>query len=513
MKPDLVVIGGGINGAGIARDAALRGIKVLLVEKHDWGFGTSSRSSMLAHGGVRYLEQFEFGLVHEALQDRERMFQQAPHLVKPLRFYYPLYPDVANKRTVRVGLMLYDLLSHGKSVQGRKYHRKADFLARFPGISEEGLKGAASYTDGQFQNVERFVTELIWDAKQHGATCWNHAEVTKINQSSGKVIGVTIQKDGETIEIACENVINATGAWTDDVLRDISPGKKVRTTKGVHLFLPRFIDEALIVKARDGRTFFFIPWNQYTMVGTTDTDESGDPATCRATDEDIAYLREAGLRFFPDGPWDQILHTYAGVRPLINEEGITEGNVTRRHTLYDHEEKEGLAGLWTLQGGKLTTYRSLAEDVVDAIAKKKGLSQLHVTRKGTLPGGPLIPWEQFRTESIETARAMGMNPACIERFIDTYGARWQMVAESGPMERIRPKNPYLWCEVHWAIQEEDATTLSDLVYRRTKIGWRPQMHRAFPSLAKKMAELLGHDGAWVEEQVAAAEADWLLYKP
>ncbi|MGB1697298.1 MAG: glycerol-3-phosphate dehydrogenase/oxidase, partial [Thermoplasmatota archaeon] len=424
MSPDLVVIGGGINGAGIARDAAMRGLKVHLIEKNDWSFGTSSRSSMLAHGGVRYLEQFEFGLVHEALQDRERMFRQAPHLVKPLRFYYPLYPDVANRRTVRVGLFLYDVLSHGKSVDGRDFHRKKEFLERFPGISPEGLKGAASYTDGQIRSVERFVTELIWDAKQHGATCWNHAEVTRITREGGAVTGVEVKRGNQTTHIACKNVINATGAWTDHVLREVSPGKKVRTTKGVHLFLPRFIEEALIVKATDGRTFFFIPWHQYTMVGTTDTEENGDPAQCHATDEDVSYLVEAGRRFFPDAPWDHVLFTYAGVRPLVNEEGLTESAITRRHVLFDHEEKEGLEGLWTLQGGKITTYRSLAEDAVDAVSKRRDWPISHPTRKGTLPGGPLVPWESYRLEAIATATSTGIPQKCAERLLDFYGARW-----------------------------------------------------------------------------------------
>lgn len=508
---DLVVIGGGINGAGIARDAALRGLKVHLIEKNDWAFGTSSRSSMLAHGGVRYLEQFEFGLVHEALQDRELMFRQAPHLVRPLRFYYPIYPDVANKRTVRVGLFLYDILSHGKSVESRKYHRKKQFLEKFPGIASENLKGAASYTDGQLQSVERFVTELIWDAKQHGAICWNHSEVTRICTEKGKVTGVEVERGGEIHTIQAANVINATGAWTDDVLRQVSPGKKVRTTKGIHLFLPKFIDEALIVKARDGRTFFFIPWHNYTMVGTTDTEENGDPASIHATTEDVDYLVKAGRRFFPDGPWDNILFTYAGVRPLINEEGITESSITRRHVIYDHEEKEGLEGLWTLQGGKITTYRSLAEGVLDTIAKRRKWKISHPTREGTLPGGPLIPWDKFRLSAIGSAKALGINPACVERFVDRYGARWQHVATAGKVERIRPKQPYLWCELDYAVKEEDAQTLSDFVYRRTKFGWHKDLHPAFPSLAKHMAELLGKDGKWVKSQVKTAEEDWKLY--
>jgi glycerol-3-phosphate dehydrogenase len=508
---DLVVIGGGINGAGIARDAAMRGLKVHLIEKNDWAFGTSSRSSMLAHGGVRYLEQFEFGLVHEALQDREIMFRQAPHLVKPLRFYYPIYPDVANKRTVRIGLFLYDLLSHGKSVQGRKYHRKRDFLARFPGVSGEKLKGAASYTDGQLQSVERFVTELIWDAKQHGAICWNHAKVTRICTKDGKVTGVEVEKDGENHTIACANVVNATGAWTDKVLHEVSPGKKVRTTKGIHLFLPKFINEALIVKARDGRTFFFIPWQDYTMVGTTDTEENGDPALIRADAEDVAYLVKAGRRFFPEAPWDNILFTYAGVRPLVNEQGLTESSITRRHVIFDHEEKEGLEGLWTLQGGKITTYRSLAEGILDTISKRRDWKISHPTKKGTMPGGPLVPWGEYRSKAIESAKLLGVSPACVERFIDMYGARWQQVAAAGRTERIRPKHPYMWCEVDYAVNEEDAQTLSDLVYRRTKMGWSTELHRVFPSLAKHMAELLGKDEKWEKAQVTAAEEDWKLY--
>lgn len=382
---DLLVIGGGINGAGIAREAARRGLSVCLVDKGRFGWGTSGKSSMLAHGGLRYLEQFEFGLVHEALQDRERMLQEFPDLVKPLRFLYPIYPEVAAKRTVRVGLWLYDLLSHGKSVPKRDWLGRDDVLRLAPGLEPEGLRSGATYYDAQIEDVPALVERLIEQAQEAGATCLSHAKVTRLRfedrDRPGKqrprrtCVGADVEHNNTRRTIRARMTVNAAGPWVDDVLAKARPGKPqlIRRTKGAHLVVPRFVDIALIVKAAsDGRTFFVLPWKQHCVIGTTDTDYDRDPGEAEATDADVEYLQSEARRYFPDAPVDKIRWTYAGVRPLVHEEGIKESHVTRRHKLFDHAHHDGIHNLWSLQGGKLTTFHSFGHMVVDELIKTGG---------------------------------------------------------------------------------------------------------------------------------------------
>ncbi|HEX2066678.1 MAG TPA: glycerol-3-phosphate dehydrogenase/oxidase, partial [Candidatus Thermoplasmatota archaeon] len=286
---DLLVIGGGINGSAIARDAALRGLSVCIVEGRDWGAGTSAKSSKLAHGGLRYLEQFELGLVHEALRDRERLLRQAPHLVHPLRFAYPIYPEVAARRAVRAGLLLYDLLSHGKSLPRRAYLGRRQALALLPGLEPKGLAGAATFHDAQIQHVERLVVEAIAQAQAHGAVALNHTRVTAILVEGGegarRAVGVTaVGEDGARRTLRARAIVNATGCWVDEVLGPLAHGRppKVRKTKGIHLVLPQFTDVAVMVRHRDGRSFFILPWQGQSILGTTDTDYDGDPFAATA---------------------------------------------------------------------------------------------------------------------------------------------------------------------------------------------------------------------------------------
>ncbi len=506
---DLLVIGGGINGAGIARDAAMRGLRVCLVEKEDWGWGTSAKSSMLAHGGLRYLEQFELGLVHEALQDRELMFQQAPHLVRPLEFLYPLYPHIASRRTVRAGLFLYDLLSHGKSVPGRDYLRRDAVLAKVPGLNPEELKGGATYYDGQWRSVERFVSELVTSARRHGATCLNHTAVTRLIFQDGAVVGCEAEAltpeaaaagfgDG-TCTIRAKAVINAAGPWVDQVLGTGTDSPRlIRGTKGIHIVVPRFVDTALIIRAKDGRTFFILPWRQHCVIGTTDTDYEGDPGDAQATQEEVEYLQESARFYFPEAPLHEVRWTYAGVRPLVNQEGLTESNVTRRHVLHDHTS-DGARGLWSVQGGKLTTYRHLAEEAVTTVCRHLGdgeRARQRPTRSGTLPGGPMVEWGAFRLAAIQTAMDdHGLARPSAEHLVDFYGARWAQVIEAGDDDstrRIHPSVPDLWCQVHHAVADEQATCLRDVMLRRTQMGFasggRPAVAK---TVAHRMAELLG----------------------
>jgi glycerol-3-phosphate dehydrogenase len=512
---DLLVVGGGINGAAIARDAALRGLSVCLVERKDWSWATSSKSSKLAHGGLRYLEQFELGLVHEALQDRERLLEQAPHLVRPLRFLYPIYPHVAARRAVRAGLFLYDLLSHGKSLPKRKYLNRARTMDLAPGLAADGLAGGATYYDAQIQSVERLVVEMVCDARAHGAVCLAHAGATALRiEPDGtlrRATGATLLVDGQAVDVHARAVVNATGCWVDDTLGPLAAGKppKVRKTKGVHVVVPRFCDVALIVKAaHDGRTFFILPWQDACVIGTTDTDYEGDAGDAAADAEDVAYLLDSAARYFPDADLGDIRYTYAGVRALVNEEGVTESNVTRRHILYEHADHDQVAGLWSLQGGKITTARTLAEECVDRVARFLGRAELakrHPTRTARYPGGPAEPWTTFRPKAVGEAEAAGLDAAAAAHLVDTYGARWHQVLECddtpGARQRLHAAHPHLGCEVAWAVRQEDARDLADVMLRRTTLGLaadgEPDAARV---VAERMAALLGWDGAQRERQ-------------
>jgi glycerol-3-phosphate dehydrogenase len=531
---DLLVVGGGINGAAIARDAALRGLSVCLLERHDWGWGTSAKSSKLAHGGLRYLELFEFGLVHEALQDRERFLEHAPHLVRPLRFLYPIYPHVAARRAVRAGLLLYDVLSHGKSLPNRKYLKRSKVLELAPGLTTEGLTGGATFYDAQIQSVERLVVEMVADARSHGAVCLNHTPVRslRIEPEPGgrgsRAVGATAEvafagrASPTTVDIRARAVVNATGCWVDETLGTLSAGKppKVRKTKGVHVVVPKFTDVALIVKAAlDGRTFFILPWQDSCVIGTTDTDYHGDAGDAVAEPDDVAYLLDSAARYFPDAPLGEIRYTYAGVRALVNEEGVTESNVTRRHILYEHGKADGVSGLWSLQGGKITTARTLAEECVDRIALFFGqerMAKTRPTRTMRYPGGPAIEWSRFRPDAIRQACAAGLDEESAAHLVDVYGARWRHVLDCDERpearQRLHPAFPHLACEVTWAVREEDARDLADVLLRRTTLGLAADGNPgAARAVAAWMAGLLGWDAAAVEAQLRshAAEASHL----
>ncbi|MEK6984807.1 MAG: glycerol-3-phosphate dehydrogenase/oxidase [Candidatus Thermoplasmatota archaeon] len=479
---DLLVIGGGINGAAIARDAALRGLSVCLVEAGDWGGGTSSRSSKLAHGGLRYLEQFELGLVFEALRDRERFLRHAPHQVRPLQFLYPIYPEVAARRTVRVGLWLYDALSLGKSLPTRKFLKPTAARTLVSGLAETGLTGAATFWDAQIQHVERLVAEMVWDARRNGAAVHNHTRVERILLESGRVAGAVVRDaSGESRTIRASAVVNATGCWVDETLGPLAAGKpaKVRKTKGIHVAVPRVSDTAVMVKARDGRSFFVLPWGNHSLIGTTDSDYRGDVRAVRAEPEEVSYLLDEASRYLPGHPLEPILYTYAGVRALVNEEGVTESNVTRRHILHDHGKRDGAAGLWSLQGGKITTARTLAEDCVDRVARFLGrpaLARVHPTRKTPYPGGEGVEsWSRWLGTAAGLARAAGVPEDVAAAFVARWGALWPRVlaCDGRPEARqLLGATGLLGCEVSFAVREQQAIHLDDVVLRRTDLVWR-----------------------------------------
>ena len=376
---DVIVIGAGINGAGIARDAAMRGLRVLLIEKGEVGRGTTSASTRLIHGGLRYLEHFEFGLVRESLREREILLRIAPHLVRPLAITIPIYKR--NKRgrvTIRAGMILYDLLSWGKSLPRHQMFSRAETLQRWPGLNPEGLVGAALYYDAQVEFPERLVAENVRSACEFGAEVLTHTRVTNVAVADGKVSGVEfVADDGDKQFAEAHVVINAAGPWIDQVLEQlpIDSPKLIGGTKGSHIIVPPFPTapvNAIYVEARsDGRPIFIIPWNKLYLIGTTDVRFEGDPDEVRCELWEIDYLLSEANLAFPGAQLtpDTIIETYSGVRPLPVTTDKDEQSITRRHFIREHPR---LPNLLSIVGGKLTTYRSLAEQCVDTIFRKLG---------------------------------------------------------------------------------------------------------------------------------------------
>ncbi len=376
---DVVIIGAGINGAGIARDAAMRGLKVLLLEKGEIGGGTTSASTRLIHGGLRYLEHFEFGLVRESLRERETLLKIAPHLVRPLPIIIPIYKQ--NKRgpaTIRAGMIVYDLLSWGKSLPRHRMLSREVTLEQIPGLNPQDLRGSALYFDAQVEFPERLVMENVSAARELGAQVFDHTTVTKLEVEDGRVSAVQfVTADGQSHSARARMVINATGPWIDRLLKraPVESPKLIGGTKGSHLVVPPFPAapaNAIYLEARsDGRPIFIIPWNGKYLIGTTDVRFEGDPDEVRCEPWEVEYLLGETNVAFPTAQLtgEDVLFTYSGVRPLPATTDQDEQSITRRHSIREHPR---LVNLLSIVGGKLTTYRSLAEECVDLIFRKLG---------------------------------------------------------------------------------------------------------------------------------------------
>ena len=484
---DLLVIGGGIIGAGIARDAALRGLSVALVEQDDFGSGTTSRPTRLIHGGLRYLELFDFGLVRSDMREREILLRIAPHLVFPLPFLLPLYrPSLWYQAKLRIGMQLYDVLSLDKSLPRREWLDRAEALTVEPDLDPDGLHGAWRFYDAQVPLVERLVIENVVDAARHGALVLNHSRAERFLRENDRVIGAAVRDriGGADIEVRARLTVNATGPWLDRTIASVrrTPRPLLRLTKGIHLVTPRATQQAHVLFARsDGRLFFVLPWLDNTLVGTTDTDYDGDPASAAATEEDVRYLQEAARRAFPNAPFDEILYTYAGVRALVREEGVSEGEVSRKHALFDHERRDGVAGALSVVGGKITAYRAIAEEATDVALRKLGRNGKDGLRSTTasarLPGA-----DGSREREISS---LAQNDGGLAAPLCAH--------HHGPAAEI----------VH-AVRSEWARTLGDALLRRTAIGLAPcQGLDCADAVAGLMGRVLGWDEDRRKTEVAA----------
>jgi glycerol-3-phosphate dehydrogenase len=513
---DVIVIGAGINGTGIARDAAMRGLRVLLLDKGDIGSGTSSWSTRLIHGGLRYLEHGELGLVRESLRERDCLMNMAPHLVRPLEILVPIYKHARRGFwTIRAGMIAYDALSFAKTLPRHRMLSTAATLEQAPGLNREGLLGAAVYFDAQVEFAERLVVENALSAVEHGASVITYARVDTINVADGKVLGVEFTDerqgaDGSTEErhsAVASVVINAAGPWIDQLLGETvadSP-RLIGGTKGSHLIVAPFAGAphtAIYIEAEtDRRPFFIIPWNGHCLIGTTDIRYDGDLDRVRAQTEEIEYLLRETNRVLPAAKLtrEQILYTYSGVRPLPFTGDKDEQSITRRHFIRPHPCVDQL---FSIVGGKLTTYRSLAAQTVDLILKTLGRDSTPcMTDREPLPGADTPDFAGFCKDFNEHSN---LPEALRKRLLQIYGTRasqvTQLVVQDASLDEVIDRETgAIAAEIVFAFKHELAQTLSDCLLRRTMVGLNSTCGLDALEAAARIA---GKHPGWSEDRMA-----------
>lgn len=513
---DLIVIGAGINGAGLARDAAMRGLRVLLLDKGDIAGGTTSWSTRLIHGGLRYLEYGEIGLVRESLRERERLFHIAPHLVRPLAMIIPIYREQRRGRLlIRAGMIAYDLLSLDKSLDHHHMLSRAETLRRVPALKPEGLLGASLYYDAQVEYAERLVVENALAAREHGATIRTYAQVERFIIEDRQVRGcefIDLLSGGRHTARASVTV-NVAGPWVDNILAALERpfARLIGGTKGSHIIVDAFDGaprEALYVEAQeDGRPFFIIPWNGMYLIGTTDFRYDGDLDRVEADEREIDYLIRETNRVIPNARLTRraVLYTYSGVRPLAYEEGRMGGSITRRHFVHDHADKLGC--FISIVGGKLTTYRNLSEQATELVFKKLGRTAPQCeTGRVPLPGAMTESFAKFA----EHFKASSSLPtATAERLLRVYGTRATAVLElaaEGPdlLEIFSPETGAIGAEVLMSFQYELAQTLCDCLLRRTMVGMNRAVGQdAIEPAARIACKYLGWSSDRAAREIAA----------
>ncbi len=490
---DLIIVGGGATGAGIAVDAATRGYAVLLLEQHDFGKGTSSRSTKLVHGGVRYLEQGNISLVMEALKERGRLRQNAPHLVHELACIVPRYAWWEGP-FYGIGLKVYELLA-GKYGFGKSHSiSKEETLAQLPNVNPDGLTGGIVYYDGQFDDT-RLLINLIATAADHGATLLNYAKVTALTKGGDNIVnGVQWQdlESGEIFRTRAKVVVNAAGAFTDSVRQLAEPNveQMIAPSQGAHLVLDRSFlpgkNAILVPHTKDGRVMFAIPWHGHTLVGTTDTPIQEPSLEPVALDSEIDFMLETAKLYLEKKPSRaDIKSVFAGIRPLVKSGGRGKtAALSRDHVIHIDE-----SGLLSITGGKWTTYRQMAQDCVDQAATL-----------ANLPDSPC------RTQSlrIHGSNADAAAPSALSFYGADAPAIRKLIAENSTLgQPLDSQWPYVAAEVVWAARMEMARTVEDVLARRTRALFLNAQAaiRMAPKVAEILAQELGKDERWQAEQL------------
>jgi glycerol-3-phosphate dehydrogenase len=523
---DVLVVGMGATGAGVALDAASRGLRVAVVDKGDLAAGTSSKSSKLVHGGLRYLENYEFSLVREGVLERQLLMRLAPHLVRPMDFLYPVWPDTAKRRLLGLGLSTYDVFALASlgargAMDGQRAvrrHERVDAdeaIALAPALEHSGLAYSYLYGDCGTDDA-RLVLAVVQAARRFGALAVPYAQVTGLlKDAAGKVIGATVVDglEGGSSELRARHVVNATGVWVDHLQGLEEPGRAavVQPSKGVHVVVPRerlpLLDASILLPSKqgDGRSMFAIPWGRQTILGTTDTPYDGPLDHLSLTAEDLDYVLAAGNAVFRrDLAAGDVLGAWAGVRPLIRSAGTgSMSDISRRHTLV-----EGSGGLLTITGGKLTTYRRMAKDVVDRIVERDGRKARCRTAQIVLTGSRPLP--DVLAEVTGAAAAVGLSAEVADTLVRQAGERaadvLSLVAADPALGRaLSPAAPHIAAEVVHAARVEGASTLDDVFSRRMRLSLRARDAglSAAPLAARLLAAETGRDDDWATAQVEA----------
>lgn len=515
---DLVVVGGGITGCGVARDAALRGLKVALVEKLDFASGTSSKSSKLVHGGLRYLEQAEFKLVFESVSERKLLMSRARHLVRPQPFLVTHFKgDRRWLVTLDLGLWIYDALCLFGSYRNHRTFGRTRTLKLEPELRKAGLTGGILYYDCVTDDA-RLTLENAIDAQSLGAVVVNHLRAGKLlKDASGKVVGLTAHDDdpagsNAAVDIRARMVINATGPWSDEV-RAMNAERPILTpTKGTHLVFDSMrlpvANALMMLSPRDGRAVFAIPWGLgRSVIGTTDTFFSGSPDDVHADAADAEYLLEIGNHYFPDAKLtpDDILATWSGLRPLLkpDDAGVGASQVSREHMMFE------APGFLTIAGGKLTTYRRIAFEVVDRAMEQLGEKKPSTTQDRPLPGSAGLETDEQLAGLAAPLIAAGIPEKAAQHLAATFGTRSAAVAarvtaDPTCAEPLDPEIPYLTAQVDEAVEHEFARTLDDVLTRRIPLvlRGRDQGLQIAPKVAARLQAKLGWSDALTQAELA-----------
>ncbi len=505
---DVLVIGGGVTGAGAALDAVTRGLTTAVVEMRDWASGTSSRSTKLLHGGLRYLEMLDFGLVREALRERGLVMNKlAPYLSRPVPIIYPLTGKGWERLYVGSGIALYDLMAlekgAGRGVPRHKHYSKSTTMKLFPGLDPDVCVGAIRYYDGQIDDA-RHTMALARTAAVHGAHVASRTKVTGLLREAGRVIGASVKdlETGDTFEVRARVVINATGVWTDEMQAMLGEEGEftVRASKGIHLLVPRDRIKAKVgmILRTEKSVLFTIPWHQHWLIGTTDTEYDLDKGDPTASAEDIEYVLAQANRVLKNKlTKDDVVGTFAGLRPLVAGNADSTAKLSREHLVI-----ETAPGMVVVAGGKYTTYRVMAEDTVDAALTSMGKQAGPcITREVPIIGVDGYKAAFNRREL--TAERTGLHVARIEHLLRRFGALSEAVLallEEDPSlgEPIPGADDYLKAEVVYAAREEGAMHIEDVLVRRTHINFEVQDRGA--EAAPHVADLMAAQFGWSDEQ-------------
>lgn len=516
---DIIVIGGGITGAGIARDAATRGLKVALIEKNDFGSGTSSKSSRLIHAGLRYVKNLEFGLVREGSKERRILLNYIPNKVKPMPFIVPIYKgEKPTQFQMKVALWLYDILASFKNHKRHRFISKKKTLELTQNkLLAEGLISSALYYDAQMDDA-RLTLEVILSSESFGTTILNYAKIVDFIKENDITVGVKVKDvfSNEEFIVRGKRIVSATGVWTDKLLTidNLEHKPKVRGTKGIHLITPKIMDNRYTVtlwRKEDGRIMFVIPWaSDYSLVGTTDTDYHDDLDHVQIEEEDITYLLTTINEKFPlvNLTRDKIISVFAGVRPLVlSPTAKSESDVSRSHVIFKTP-----SNIWVIVGGKFTTFRKMAEELVDEIVKDLNLKGIryHCHTKRI----PLFTGDE-KTLIGQLMEERGVSTQIAQHWVAEYGCRIQTFLDFYDQQSpdlqsvINSTLPYSWAEILFSIRYEYALTLEDILLRRTQLGYYNIEKLIVHKIAQLMAIALNWDLEKVKnEQTAFYQRIW-----